>query len=65
MERYNKMQSMMSCELNKEKVKEADEELDHEENDILKRRISSHPLYSLLLQSHIDCLKVSLYYTIT
>ncbi|KAF3437840.1 hypothetical protein FNV43_RR20596 [Rhamnella rubrinervis] len=38
---------------NKEMGKEGDEE-----DEILKRRISSHPLYGLLLQSHLDCLKV-------
>lgn len=30
-----------------------------EEIEILKRRISSHPLYGLLLENHMDCLKVS------
>ncbi|EXB45103.1 Homeobox protein knotted-1-like 1 [Morus notabilis] len=39
-----------------EKVKE-DEECDNE-NDILKKKISSHPLYRLLVESHVDCLKV-------
>ena len=35
-------------------------EHDHqEENDeILKTRISNHPLYELLVQAHLDCLKV-------
>ncbi|KAH9794444.1 hypothetical protein WN944_011421 [Citrus x changshan-huyou] len=35
---------------------------DVEEEDVetLKRRISSHPLYGLLIQSHLNCLKVSL-----
>ncbi|RYG26521.1 MAG: hypothetical protein EOO01_41985, partial [Chitinophagaceae bacterium] len=31
---------------------------DMNENDILKRIISTHPSYSLLLQSHINCLQV-------
>ncbi|KAJ4713586.1 Homeobox protein knotted-1-like 1 [Melia azedarach] len=30
-----------------------------EEIEILKRRISSHPLYGLLLENHMDCLKVT------
>lgn len=29
-----------------------------EEEEILKKRISSHPLYGLLLHSHLNCLKV-------
>ncbi|KAI4319236.1 hypothetical protein MLD38_032862 [Melastoma candidum] len=29
------------------------------ENDALKRRISSHPLYNKLVEIHLDCLKVS------
>ncbi|XP_010496507.1 PREDICTED: protein KNATM-like [Camelina sativa] len=28
------------------------------EEEILKKRISSHPLYGLLLHSHLNCLKV-------
>ncbi|KAK7314675.1 hypothetical protein VNO77_33202 [Canavalia gladiata] len=36
-----------------------EEEEEHEENnEILKRRISSHPLYGLLVEAHLDCLKV-------
>ncbi|XP_014494790.1 homeobox protein knotted-1-like 1 [Vigna radiata var. radiata] len=37
-----------------------DEEEEEEEknNEILKRRISSHPLYGLLVEAHLDCLKV-------
>ncbi|XP_054790234.1 homeobox protein rough sheath 1-like [Prosopis cineraria] len=34
-------------------------EQDLEKDDILKTRISSHPLYELLLQAHLQCLKVS------
>ncbi|KAF8099276.1 hypothetical protein N665_0247s0055 [Sinapis alba] len=33
-------------------------EEEEEENEILKKRISSHPLYGLLLHSHLSCLKV-------
>ncbi|KDP24827.1 hypothetical protein JCGZ_25311 [Jatropha curcas] len=29
-----------------------------EEAETLKKRISSHPLYGLLVQTHMDCLKV-------
>ncbi|XP_028791374.1 homeobox protein knotted-1-like 2 [Neltuma alba] len=29
-----------------------------EKDDVLKRRISSHPLYELLVQAHLQCLKV-------
>lgn len=31
---------------------------EEEEEEILKKRISSHPLYGLLLHSHLNCLKV-------
>ncbi|CAG7868926.1 unnamed protein product [Brassica rapa] len=44
----------MKHEIN-QKTKEEEEE---EENEILKKRISSHPLYGLLLHSHLSCLKV-------
>lgn len=42
-----------------------EEEDDEENNEILKRRISNHPLYGLLVETHLDCLKVfsfSLYF---
>jgi len=32
--------------------------VDTAEAEALKKRISSHPLYGLLVQTHIDCLKV-------
>ncbi|XP_010476547.1 PREDICTED: protein KNATM-like [Camelina sativa] len=41
----------------KEEVKQNIKEEETEE-DILKKRISSHPLYGLLLHSHLNCLKV-------
>lgn len=28
------------------------------EQEVLKRRISGHPLYELLMENHINCLKV-------
>ncbi|KAJ4915806.1 hypothetical protein Rs2_01356 [Raphanus sativus] len=31
---------------------------EEEESEILKKRISTHPLYGLLLHSHLSCLKV-------
>lgn len=36
------------------------EHVDHveENSDILKRRISNHPLYEFLVEAHLDCLKV-------
>jgi len=42
------------------KLEEEEEDDDEEEqnNEILKRRISSHPLYGLLVEAHLDCLKV-------
>ncbi|KAL5760861.1 hypothetical protein ACOSP7_019366 [Xanthoceras sorbifolium] len=33
---------------------------DEEDEEILKRRISSHPLYGLLIETHLNCLKVGL-----
>ncbi|XP_054785844.1 protein KNATM-like [Prosopis cineraria] len=39
-----------------EKEEDEEEERDHE---ILKTRISNHPLYDLLVQQHLNCLKVS------
>ncbi|KAL5827810.1 hypothetical protein ACOSQ3_019661 [Xanthoceras sorbifolium] len=30
---------------------------DEEDEEILKRRISSHPLYGLLIETHLNCLK--------
>ncbi|XP_010271234.1 PREDICTED: homeobox protein knotted-1-like 6 isoform X1 [Nelumbo nucifera] len=35
-------------------------EEDGEDEEVLKRRISCHPLYGLLIETHLDCLKVSL-----
>lgn len=31
---------------------------DEEEGAMLRRRISSHPLYGLLVETHLNCLKV-------
>ncbi|KAE9600228.1 hypothetical protein Lalb_Chr14g0370701 [Lupinus albus] len=42
----------------KEEELEQEKEGDQESNDILKRRISSHPLYGLLVEAHLECLKV-------
>lgn len=47
-----------------EQEQEHEHEGDHhhhdveENNEILKRRISTHPLYELLVETHLDCLKV-------
>ena len=58
------MESLRSCESDLEKIKELDIDSEddnvNENNDILKRRISNHPLYNLLVESHIDCLQVTL-----
>ncbi|QCD92345.1 KNOX2 protein [Vigna unguiculata] len=35
-----------------------EEEVEEQNNEILKTRISNHPLYGVLLQAHLDCLKV-------
>ncbi|XP_057996169.1 homeobox protein knotted-1-like 2 [Hevea brasiliensis] len=38
--------------------KSTGKEKEEEEAEALKKRISSHPLYELLVQTHKDCLKV-------
>lgn len=45
-----------------QKVLQDEEEKEGWEGEILRRRISSHPLYGLLVETHLNCLKVSLYY---
>ncbi|KAK7364140.1 hypothetical protein VNO80_12568 [Phaseolus coccineus] len=51
-----------TIETYKQQQEELQEEEDDDEeennNEILKRRISSHPLYGLLVEAHLDCLKV-------
>ncbi|CAL0322267.1 unnamed protein product [Lupinus luteus] len=42
----------------KEEELEQEQEGDQENNEILKRRISSHPLYGLLVETHLECLKI-------
>ncbi|ESQ35326.1 hypothetical protein EUTSA_v10009881mg [Eutrema salsugineum] len=49
----NSLIESMNQEVN-QNIKEEEEE----EEEILKKRISSHPLYGLLLRSHLSCLKV-------
>ncbi|KAE9588253.1 hypothetical protein Lal_00002857 [Lupinus albus] len=41
-----------------EEEEELEQEQEQENSDILKRRISSHPLYGLLVETHLECLKV-------
>lgn len=45
-----------------QKVLQDEEEEEGREGEMLRRRISSHPLYGLLVETHLNCLKVSLYY---
>ncbi|XP_020201887.2 homeobox protein knotted-1-like 1 isoform X2 [Cajanus cajan] len=49
-----------TIEIEAYKQQQLEEEDDDEEenNEILKRRISNHPLYGLLVEAHLDCLKV-------
>ncbi|XP_028949076.1 homeobox protein knotted-1-like 1 [Malus sylvestris] len=49
------MEEDLSSTRHKEKGKEAN----IEDNEILKKKISTHPLYGLLVENHLDCLKVS------
>jgi len=44
----------------KQEINHSLKEEAQEEEEILKKRISSHPLYGLLLHSHLNCLKVPL-----
>ncbi|WJX67177.1 Homeobox protein knotted-1-like, variant 2 [Trifolium repens] len=67
------MESKMNSFVDDEKYKQDDQDLeleqevggghehDHQEenSEILKTRISNHPLYELLVEAHLDCLKVS------
>jgi hypothetical protein len=66
------MESEMNSFVDDEKYKQDDQDLeleqevggghehDHQEenSEILKTRISNHPLYELLVEAHLDCLKV-------
>ncbi|KAF9671276.1 hypothetical protein SADUNF_Sadunf12G0030500 [Salix dunnii] len=49
---------MESSSMNNTVEKDVDLLVDTAEAEVLKKRISSHPLYGLLVQTHIDCLKV-------
>jgi len=49
---------MESSSMNNTVGKDDDLLVDTAEAEALKKRISSHPLYGLLVQTHIDCLKV-------
>ncbi|KAL3574949.1 hypothetical protein D5086_023050 [Populus alba] len=48
---------MESSSMNNTVGKDDDLLVDTAEAEALKKRISSHPLYGLLVQTHIDCLK--------
>ncbi|XP_012072512.1 protein KNATM [Jatropha curcas] len=53
----------ISCDNSTERHKSIEEEEEQEEEEgeeILKRRILGHPLYSLLVETHINCLKVGI-----
>ncbi|KAK7291367.1 hypothetical protein RIF29_06445 [Crotalaria pallida] len=41
-----------------EQDQQQDGNQEEEDSEILKRRISSHPLYGLLVETHLECLKV-------
>ncbi|KDP38140.1 hypothetical protein JCGZ_04783 [Jatropha curcas] len=54
----------ISCDNSTERHKSIEEEEEQEEEEgeeILKRRILGHPLYSLLVETHINCLKEAYY----
>uniref|UniRef100_A0A2C9VLI1 KNOX1 domain-containing protein n=1 Tax=Manihot esculenta TaxID=3983 RepID=A0A2C9VLI1_MANES len=53
------MESKRSCTAAAAAATCSNEREDEEaEAEALKKRISSHPLYGLLVQTHMDCLKV-------
>ena len=41
-----------------EEEEEEDVERGEDDHEILKRRISTHPSYGLLVEAHLGCLKV-------
>ncbi|KAJ6418645.1 hypothetical protein OIU84_001918 [Salix udensis] len=47
-----------SSSMNNTAEKDVDLLVDTAEAELLKKRISNHPLYGLLVKTHIDCLKV-------
>ncbi|XP_010553601.1 PREDICTED: protein KNATM-like [Tarenaya hassleriana] len=52
-EKGDERNSMKSVKKELQNAKEEEEEV-----EVLKKRISSHPLYGLLLEEHLNCLKV-------
>jgi hypothetical protein len=58
------MEVLMSNSREKQEEEEEEEEEaergedDHDDHEILKRRISTHPSYGLLVEAHLGCLKV-------
>jgi hypothetical protein len=54
------MEVLMSNSREKQEEEEEVErgEDDHDDHEILKRRISTHPSYGLLVEAHLGCLKV-------
>lgn len=51
------MEVLRNCREKEEEEKEEEEEVVGED-EILKRRISTHPSYALLVEAHLGCLKV-------
>ncbi|XP_050152111.1 homeobox protein knotted-1-like 1 [Malus sylvestris] len=49
----------MEDDLSSSSQKEKEKEANIEDHEILKKKISTHPLYGLLVENHLDCLKVS------
>ncbi|XP_028756657.1 homeobox protein knotted-1-like 1 [Neltuma alba] len=41
-----------------EKEEKEEEDIEEKDHEMLKSRISNHPLYDLLVQQHLNCLKV-------
>ncbi|KAL2626149.1 hypothetical protein AAZV13_07G094400 [Glycine max] len=57
-ETYKQQQELEEEEEEDDDDDNEEEEEEEENNEILKRRISNHPLYGLLVEAHLDCLKV-------
>ncbi|XP_058727338.1 protein KNATM-like [Vicia villosa] len=58
--KYKEDEEEQELELEQEEQSGVHEHGDHvgENSEILKRRISNHPLYEFLVEAHLDCLKV-------
>ncbi|XP_015966798.1 homeobox protein knotted-1-like 1 [Arachis duranensis] len=57
-EEHEQEQDQEAACYEEEEEEEEEDQDDEKNNEILKRRISNHPLYGLLVEAHLECLKV-------